>query len=347
MRYISLFSGVGGFEKGIMDYDPSAECVGFSEIDSSAIGVYKHHYPHHNNLGDIRNIIGSDHKDIDLMCGGFPCQDVSHMSKHRAGITGTRSGLISEVFRLVGEAKPKYILLENVKGVLKYQEYIIGELNKCGYRVKVDILSGFNVGVPQSRPRVFFKGVRKDIATLDNIPLSATTQTLSCILDRTYNHLPIKHKYYTELINQCRSFNHSTGLNQRNEASPFLFIQSNKPVRCAWFGPSPPYANNRVYSTGGICPTITTGGNILIYDGEADIIRRLTPLELERCQGLPDNWTRADGSTYINSLAISVGAKEEVVGNPLSNAKRCKMIGNSVIPKVVERCISGMLSEVV
>jgi site-specific DNA-cytosine methylase len=252
-------------------------------------------------------------------------------------------------------------------------------LNKCGYRVKVDILYGFNVGVPQSRPRVFFKGVRKDIATkeevvgnppdpsgtLVNIPLSATIQTnppliiIQNILDNTQIHLPIKHKFYDELISQCRSFNHSTGLNQRNEASPFLFIQSNKPVRCAWAGMSPPYSNNRVYSTGGICPTITTGGNILIYDGEADIIRRLTPLELERCQGLPDNWTRADGSTYINSLAISVGAKEEVVGNPpdpsgtkeevvgnpLSNAKRCKMIGNSVIPKVVERCISGMLKE--
>lgn len=73
MKYLSLFSGIGGFELGIGDM---AECVGFSEIDEPAIRVYKRHFPEHKNYGDITKINPKELPDFDFLVGGFPCQSL-------------------------------------------------------------------------------------------------------------------------------------------------------------------------------------------------------------------------------------------------------------------------------
>lgn len=114
MRYVSLFSGIGGFEIGIHSVFQDAECVGFSEIEKDAIKVYLHHFPNHKNLGDVTKIDGTKLKDVDLLVGGSPCQDFSRAGKMK-GITGKNGKLLLEYLRIYDEIKPKYFILENVK----------------------------------------------------------------------------------------------------------------------------------------------------------------------------------------------------------------------------------------
>lgn len=79
MKYLSLFSGIGGFEQGIHTVFPdTAECLGFSEVDKNCISIYKHHFPDHENLGDICEIdFKPFYGQVDLVVGGSPCKDLS------------------------------------------------------------------------------------------------------------------------------------------------------------------------------------------------------------------------------------------------------------------------------
>ena len=83
MKYLSLFSGIGGFELGINDVFPNAQCVGYSEIDKYAIKVYQSHFPEHKNYGDIKDIDINSLPDFDMLVGGFPCHDLSIAKANR------------------------------------------------------------------------------------------------------------------------------------------------------------------------------------------------------------------------------------------------------------------------
>ena len=97
MKYLSLFSGIGGFELGIGD---KAECIGFSEIDKYAIQIYLKHFPTHKNYGDITKIDPATLPDFDLICGGFPCQSFSIAGK-RGGFNDTRGTLFFDIARIL------------------------------------------------------------------------------------------------------------------------------------------------------------------------------------------------------------------------------------------------------
>ena len=114
LRYLSLFSGIGGFEVGIHAVFPDAECVGFSEIDRQAIQVYQEHFPGHKPLGDVRTISGK--LRIDLLVGGSPCQDLSafNVKREAQGLSGAKSGLFYEFVRILRENQPRWFILENV-----------------------------------------------------------------------------------------------------------------------------------------------------------------------------------------------------------------------------------------
>jgi DNA (cytosine-5)-methyltransferase 1 len=93
LKYLSTFSGIGGFELGIQSVIPEAECIGYSEIDSYAIKCYQQHFPSHINLGDITLIDISTLPYFDLLVGGSPCQDLSVAKKDRQSLEGERSKL--------------------------------------------------------------------------------------------------------------------------------------------------------------------------------------------------------------------------------------------------------------
>lgn len=139
MRYISLFSGIGGFEYAIQQYDPNAECVGYSEIYQPAIDEYTRHYPTHRNLGDVTKIRKKDIialGQIDLLVGGFPCNDLSSAkTKNRNGLDGDKSGLfwtMLKIIKYIKHSNPnlKIIIENNASMAHKWRDMITFELSK-------------------------------------------------------------------------------------------------------------------------------------------------------------------------------------------------------------------------
>lgn len=160
MKYFSAFSGIGGFDFPMIQ--EGWECIGFSEIDKHAEKVYLKHFPDHKNYGDITKIIESEIPDFDLFCGGFPCQPFS-VAGNRKGFEDTRGTLFFDIARILSHKRPRYIFLENVKGLLSHEngktfQTILGVLSDLGYFVEWQMLNSKNFGVPQSRERVFIVG---------------------------------------------------------------------------------------------------------------------------------------------------------------------------------------------
>lgn len=160
LRYLSLFSGIGGFDLG---FDRAGmTCAGQVEYDEKARGVLARHWPDTPRLNDVREVKGDEFGTIDLICGGFPCQDVS-VAGRRAGLAGERSGLWFEFHRLIDSVKPGTVVIENVPGLLSShggQDFavILRGLVKCGYGVAWRILDAQYFGVAQRRRRVFIVG---------------------------------------------------------------------------------------------------------------------------------------------------------------------------------------------
>jgi len=158
MKYFSMFSGIAGFELAIGE---KAECIGYSEIDKYAIQVYEEHFKH-KNYGDATKIDTRQLPNFDLLVGGFPCQAFSIAGK-RKGFDDTRGTLFFDIARILRDKRPKYLLLENVKGLLSHDEgktfqTILGVLTDLGYFIEWQVLNSKNFGVPQNRERVFIVG---------------------------------------------------------------------------------------------------------------------------------------------------------------------------------------------
>jgi len=162
VKYFSLFSGIGGFELGIQQAMPNAQCVGFSEINKYAVSIYKKHFKEHENYGDANKINAEKIPDFDCLVGGFPCQSFSVAGK-RKGFDDKRGVLFFDIVRILKANRPKLCVLENVKGLISSDggesfKTIIGALDELGYDVQWQVLNSKNHGVAQHRERVFIVG---------------------------------------------------------------------------------------------------------------------------------------------------------------------------------------------
>lgn len=165
MKFIDLFAGIGGFRFGMES--AGHECVAFCEIDKFARASYKaiHNTEGEIELHDITQVTDDEIRAIghvDAICGGFPCQAFS-IAGHRRGFEDTRGTLFFEVARFASILKPKYLFLENVKGLLNHDkgntfEVILSALDELGYDVEWQVLNSKDFGVPQNRERVFIIG---------------------------------------------------------------------------------------------------------------------------------------------------------------------------------------------
>ena len=318
MRYFSMFSGIGGFEKGINQAGLQAECIGYSEIDKYAIKVYERHFGNesirclqsqgnevkqagdndtnelqqrqqpnstrgHRNYGDATRIDPTDLPDFDLLVGGFPCQAFSIAGK-RAGFDDTRGTLFFEIARILKEKRPRHLVLENVKGLLSHDSgrtftTIIGVLTDLGYLVEWQVLNSKDFGVPQNRERVYIVGHLGGDSRRKVFPIGGSSSKNNRIIKV-----------------------HDTG-----------------------------HDGNTVYSSEGLAVTQKAlgggqGGKGGIYEVDKPRVRRLTPVECERLQGFPDNWTK-------------YGINDE----PISDTQRYKMCGNAVTVNTVEAVMRGLL----
>ena len=159
-----MFAGIGGFRSGLSKFGDFFVPVGFCEIDPFARRAYEAMYDTKGELffEDARKIVPEELPDIDLICGGFPCQSFSIAGK-RGGFEDARGTLFFEIARIARVKRPKYLLLENVPGLLSHDggrtfATILTTLSELGYDVAWQVLNSANFGVPQSRKRVFIIG---------------------------------------------------------------------------------------------------------------------------------------------------------------------------------------------
>lgn len=173
MRVLSLFSGIGAFEKALSK-KIKYELVNYCEFDKHASKAYSliHNVPEQKNLGDITQInVDTLPRDLDLVTYGFPCQDISvagkqHGFEHQG--KQTRSGLFFNASDIVKKTQPKVAICENVKNLtskkfVKEFKTVLATLEKAGYNNYWKVLNSVDYGVPQWRQRVFIISIRKDI----------------------------------------------------------------------------------------------------------------------------------------------------------------------------------------
>lgn len=163
MRFVSLFAGVGGFDLGLERTWHT--CVGQVEIDPACRAVLEKHWPDVPRHDDVRTAVEWAEREglvgnVELVCGGFPCQDVS-IAGRRAGLAGDRSGLFFDAVRFAQQVQAQTILLENVPGLLSSNQgrdfgVVLTELANAGYRhIEWRVLDSQFFGVPQRRRRLF------------------------------------------------------------------------------------------------------------------------------------------------------------------------------------------------
>ena len=155
MRIGSLFSGIGGLERGLEASIPGAHTVWQVEQNEYARAVLAKHWPEAKRYDDVREVGAHNLEPVDLICGGFPCQDISLAGK-QAGIDGARSGLWSEYARIIGDLRPRYVAVENVSALLTGgMGRVLGDLATLGYDAVWDCIPAASVGAPHRRDRVF------------------------------------------------------------------------------------------------------------------------------------------------------------------------------------------------
>ncbi len=149
----SLFSGIGGLELGL-ERAGLGPVLWQVEIDPYCRAVLAKHWPDAERFDDVRNV-GDNLPRVDLICGGFPCQDISN-SGGRAGIGGERSGLWVEYLRLVRLLQPRFVVVENVAALLvRGIDRVLGDLAESGYDSEWDCISAASVGAHHLRDRLF------------------------------------------------------------------------------------------------------------------------------------------------------------------------------------------------
>ena len=274
MRFIELFCGIGGFRLGLEKANKQIgkvwgqvkhrqarmgfNCVWGNDNDKYACQIYRNHFGEIYE-GDIRAVDASAIPDHDLLCAGFPCQSFSIAGKRR-GFEDTRGTLFFEICRVIRAKRPRYLLLENVKGLLSHDdgstfETILRALDELGYDCQWQVLNSKDYGVPQNRERVFIVG------------------------------------------------------HTRGQPRPKVFpigeaVKANRPLEIT------------TKPTIGAIEARGAGeyhAGMQLIEEEDMKIRRLTPLECERLQGFPDNWTEG-----------------------ISDTQRYKCLGNAVTVNVIE-----------
>lgn len=309
MTYLSLFSGIGAFEKALENLNISYDLIGFSEIEKAAVESYcvLHNISKDKNLGDITKIeIEKLPKNIDLLTHGSPCQSFSLSGKNLGGDKGseTPSSLLWNSVEIIKWVKPKVVIWENVENVLSKKhkhnfDAYLDTLKELGYENKYEILNAKYFGVPQNRNRIICVSILDDTNidfSFENIPLMVTLK-LKDILDE---EIP-EDMYFKKDVKEEIS----------KKSSDIITVgqTSNKGSQAG-----------KVYSIEGVFPTVCAGthGYALGFIKDKDKVRRLTPSEVFKLMGF---------TTEDCEKCKSLG---------LSKTSLYKQAGNSIVVPVLE-----------
>lgn len=167
LKFMDFCAGIGAGRLGLENL--GLKCIGFSEIDKNSERTYREFFGNEEkNYGDLMKINPSDLPDFQIMIAGFPCQAFSVIGQ-RKGMQDQRGQIIFGLIKIMNAKNLPYFILENVKGLTNHDDgrtlkVILEELDKAGYKVHYRVLNSLDYGVPQMRERIYFIGIRKDLA---------------------------------------------------------------------------------------------------------------------------------------------------------------------------------------
>lgn len=337
IRFIDLFAGIGGFRLGLERANStnnqgrasqysrcSFHCIWSCEIDKYCEVIYKKNFGEGFNAHDVRAVEPATIPDFDLLCSGFPCQSFSIAGKRR-GFEDTRGTLFFEICRIARAKRPQILLLENVKGLLSHDEgrtfqAILESLDELGYDCEWEVLNSKNFGVPQNRERVFIVGHSRNQPRCQVFPIgedggiSETNgrEMLPSLTGTDYKG-PSKQRAGLIVTHPCltpdRKQKRQHGRRFKQDGEP-MFTLTGQDVHGVLEIANAVDCDG--YLRAGARPRDAEGKPQLLPIGYRRL-RRLTPLECERLQGFPDNWTEG-----------------------VSDTQRYRMLGNAVTVNVIE-----------
>jgi len=373
LKLFEMFAGYGGASFALKKANIPFGCVGYSEIDKYAIQCYEQNHKNVKNYGDCKIINPNDLPDFDLLTGGFPCQSFSLAGK-RLGSKDKRGLLFFDIIKIAKVKKPRYMLLENVKGLLsiKHKEIfdlMLEKLDEIGYTVFYHIFNTKDFGLPQNRERVFFICFLKseDVNSFKIPNKKELNLFLKDVLDKD-----VEQKYF---LKEDRIKKLMLHINDKHKND---IIQLNKPR----------HSSQRVYDINGIAPTLTAGNNgggkepCKIIQLDASNIRREgkfrtyndysrcintsqggghTPYIIHNClteaigrSGSSSEFKNSCQKVYDSSLQIRkitpiecfrlMGfLKDEINLNGLSDTQKYKLAGNGWDINLVSKVFEGMI----
>lgn len=288
MNCFSLFSGIGCFDLALQNL--GHKIVGACEIDRNARQIYSRHFPGIRIWKDARKINPYNLPDFDILCAGFPCQSFSTSGK-RLGFEDLRGTLFFEIVRIARQKRPRLLFLENVTGLLnndggKTFGRIITVLWELGYDVEWQVINSKHF-VPQSRPRVYIIGHLREKPTPQVFRIGEIPELCNG-----------KEEKSDQITHAITAGGNSGGLH--SEMTLIMLGQRNANIK------------KRIQVRKETW-TLDTSGDYFAVKDLVGKIRRLTPIEFERLQGLPDDWTWG-----------------------VSDTQRYKCIGNGLTIPVIE-----------
>ena len=321
INLLDLFSGIGGFHKGLEQAGFEIGWNGFSDIDKYANAVYQYQNKDAISLGSVTNIRGKDLPKIDAITFGSPCQDFS-IAGSRSGLEGDRSSLISEAIRLIDECRPRFFIWENVKGTFSsnngedFWAIIQAFANIGNYRLEWQLLNT-RWFLPQNRERIYLVGCLGKGSGQKIFPIGEN--------GKGNNEVKFSRKKTDQQRKALQNSNSGGGCSVFRGQSTYVKVHTTQP-------------RSGNPEKGGTGPLSRNDGNTYCLDtGNSQAvelnhkIRRLTPIECCRLQGFPDDW---------NEKGIIDGEIVEI-----SDTQRYKQCGNAVTVDVVQAVAERILCQ--
>lgn len=290
MKVLSLFDGISCAREALQRAGIPVSEYYASEIDANAIEISRKNWPEIRQLGDIRKLRGRLVKDVDLLIGGSPCQDLSGAKTNGLGLKGERSGLFFEYLRILKEAKPKWWILENVASMKQeYRDEISAAIGVQPIMIDAALVSA------QTRKRLFWT----------NIPGIGQPEDRGIHLKDVLESGYAKEPKARTITASYRKGAYAGNIGTHRERTMVF----DRPIQIGIVKGTKGGQSSRIYSIDGKSVTLKalgggrgakTGLYAVPVDGTDPIklvVRDLTPLECERLQSLPDRYTEGVSKT--------------------------------------------------
>jgi DNA (cytosine-5)-methyltransferase 1 len=286
----------------------------------------------HRNYGDATAINPAKLPDFDLLVGGFPCQAFSIAGK-RKGFNDTRGTLFFDIARILAEKRPRHLVLENVKGLLSHDsgktfQTILGVLSDLGYRVEWQVLNSKDFGVPQNRERIYFVGHLRGECAGEVFPITNTHRPNTEPVQRHISNT-LTARY--EAAQATGTYIGESQLNAQKVKSAA--------TRTRAYAGKPEALEIRDDEVSNTINSVTKD----YYATDMARIRRLTPLECERLQGFPDDWTKQGIEPCVPDCISCPHNKYYAKLTEISDTQRYKMCGNAVTVNTVQAVMEKLI----